>query len=93
MEDKKQEYFAFGSHKLPEGFEKVTEYIIKGDLKPEVTFGQLLDRLDELIKTNKEQAKIFEYNYMFSTAENKKSAARAYENVKNFIINGSSTNY
>jgi len=93
MEDKKQEYFAFGSHKLPEGFEKVTEYIIKGDLKPEVTFGQLLDRLDELIKINKEQAKIFEYNYMFSTAENKKSAARAYENVKNFIINGSSNNY
>jgi hypothetical protein len=93
MEDKKQEYFAFGSHKLPEGFEKVTEYIIKGDLKPEVTIVQLLDMLDELIKTNKEQAKIFEYNYMFSTAENKKSAARAYENVKNFIINGSSTNY
>ena len=91
MEDKKQEYFAFGSRKLPKGFKKITEYIIEGDLKPEVTFGQLLDRLDELIKTNKEQAKIFEYNYMFSTAENKKSAARAYENIKNFILTGSST--
>jgi len=91
MEDKKQEYFAFGSHKLPEGFKKITEYIIEGDLKPEVTFGQLLDRLDELIKTNKEQAEFLQNNYYFIPAESKKSAARAYENIKNFILTGSST--
>ena len=93
MAEKEEEYFAFGSYKLPEGFEKVTEYIIKGDLKPEVTFERLLNKLDKLIEMNRENAKLFEDKEMWLSCEKSKSATRAYENVKNFIINGSLTNY
>lgn len=66
---------------------------MKGDLKPEVTFKRLLNKLDKLIKKNTENAKLFEDKEMWLSCEKSKSAARAYENIKNFITNGSSTNY
>ena len=48
MEDKEQEYFAFGSRKLPKGFKKITEYIIAREMTAQEKAKELMQKFENL---------------------------------------------
>ena len=48
MADKEQEYFAFGSYKLPKGFKKITEYIITRDMTAKEKANELMQKFENL---------------------------------------------
>jgi len=48
MAEKEQEYFAFGSHKLPKGFKKITEYIITRDMTAKEKANELMQKFENL---------------------------------------------
>jgi len=48
MEDEKQQYYAFGTFKLPKGFKKITEYIITRDMTAKEKANELMQKFENL---------------------------------------------
>jgi hypothetical protein len=48
MEDEKQQYYAFGSCKLPKGYKKITEYIITREMTAQEKANELMQKFENL---------------------------------------------
>jgi siderophore synthetase component len=48
MEDEKQQYYAFGSCKLPKGYKKITEYIITREMTAKEKANELMQKFENL---------------------------------------------
>jgi hypothetical protein len=44
----KEEYYAFGTFKLPKGYKKITEYIITRDMTAKEKANELMERFSDL---------------------------------------------